>query len=489
MSQNILEKLKPLFYPRSIAVVGTSENKSNMGNIWVRGLLRSGFKGDVYPVGHGGGEVKGLKIFPSLSSIPGAVDYIITSIPREAVPDFLDECIVKKVQVVHFFTAGFSETDTIGHEMEEVLLQKARQGGFRIVGPNSMGSYCPEHRVPYGPDGLYMENGTVAFLCQSGGIGFKLMELGEAMGIKYSKGISMGNGIDLDSHEYLEYLAADPKTAIIGAYLEGTRNGKRLFSILRETAKAKPLIVWKGGRTRAGAVVAQSHTGSIASSSVNWSTALKQAGAIEVFSIDELTDAMLIFQQLGQWQGKGIGIVGGFADGGGGICVTASDTFAEHGFSLPQFTADTEQQLGNLLGRIVNILRNPVDVGLVNGNPAILREATKSILADPAVDMLVIQEDIGLLCKILNRENIDAINDIFIDLRASQHKPIVAVLPHGLFETQRAEIAHRLNEARIPVFATMERAAKAIRHLSQYTSRNREFQKYRCTCEESTSGG
>ncbi len=471
----MLQKLNPLFYPRSIAVVGTSESKKNIGNMWVKGLLHGGFKGNVYPVGHSGGEVKGLKILPTLSSIPGPVDYVITSIPREAVPDFLDECIAKKVQAVHFFTAGFSEADNIGRDLEQVLLQKARQGGFRIVGPNCMGIYCPEHRVPYGPDGLYMEIGGVAFLCQSGGIGFKLMELGEAMGIKYSKGISMGNGIDLDSHEYLEYLAADPRTAIIGAYLEGTRNGKSLFKVLRETAKVKPLIIWKGGRTQAGAVVAQSHTGSIVSSSVNWSTALKQAGAIEVFSIDEMTDTMLIFQQLGQWQGRGISIAGGFADGGGGICVTASDTFAEHGFSLPQFTADTEQQLGNLLGRIVNILRNPVDVGLVAGNPAIIREVTKSILADPSVDMLVIQEDIGLIFKILKRENIDAINDIFIDLRASQTKPIVAVLPHGLFETQRAEIAHRLNEARIPVFATMERAARAIRHLSQYTSRNRKL--------------
>ena len=471
-SQNILEKLKPLFYPRSIAVVGTSESKKNIGNIWVKGLLQVGFKGNVYPVGYSGGEIKGLKIFPRLSSIPDPVDYVITSIPREAVPDFLDECIAKKVQVVHFFTAGFSEADTIGRDLEQVLLQKARQGGFRIVGPNSLGIYCPEHRVPYGPNGLYMESGTVAFLCQSGGIGFKLVELGEAMGIKYSKGISMGNGIDLDSHEYLEYLAADPKTAIIGAYLEGTRNGKRLFNTLKEMAKVKPLIVWKGGRTQAGAVVAQSHTGSIASSSFNWSTALKPAGAIEVFSIDELTDTMLIFQQLGQWQGKGIGIAGGFADGGGGICVTASDTFAEHGFSLPQFSADTEQQLGNLLGRIVNILRNPVDVGLVAGNPAIIREATKSIIADPAVDMLVIQEDIGLICNILKKGTIDAINDIFIDLRASQPKPIVAVLPHGLFETERAEIAHRLNKAGIPVFVTMERAAKAIKNLRQYTERH-----------------
>jgi len=352
-----------------------------------------------------------------------------------------------------------------------VLLRKARQGGFRIVGPNSMGIYCPEHHVPYGPDGLYMKNGTVAFLCQSGGIGFKLMELGEAKGIKYSKGISMGNGIDLDSHEYLEYLAADPKTAVIGAYLEGTRDGRRLFQVLKETAKAKPLIVWKGGRTNAGAVVAQSHTGSMVSSSINWSAALKQAGAIEVFSIDELTDTMLIFQQLGRWQGTGIGIIGGFADGGGGICVTASDTFAEHGLSLPQLAASTEQQLGNLLGRIVNILRNPVDVGLVNGNPVILKDAVTAVLTDPAVDMLVIQEDMGLLLKILKRETVDAINHIFIDLRAKQHKPIVAVLPHGLFETDRAQIAHRLNEARIPVFATMEQAAKAIKNLSQHTAR------------------
>ena len=471
MSQKALfQKFRPIFYPRSIAIIGASKDERKIGNIWAKGILNSGFTGDIYPVSHSGGEIQGLKIFPSLLSIPGPVDYVIVCIPREASTDLLDECIAKQVHAVHFFTAGFSETgEDIGHDLEAELLKKSQQGNFNIIGPNCIGTYCPEHRIPYGPGGGLGESGSAGFISQSGGIGGKLVELGIADGIKYNKGISFGNGTDLDGSDFLEYMAADPKISVIGAYLEGTRNGRRLVTIIQETAKVKPLLIWKSGRTDAGASAAKSHTGSLASSFTIWSAMLKQTGAIQVYSVEELADSLLIFQLLQEYDGKGIAIIGGFADGGGGICVSASDIFSEKGLNIPRLSSDTEQKLGDSLGRIVNILRNPVDVSMISGNPVIIQQTIETILADSAIDLLLFEEDMGVLMKFLSPEAIEAINSAVIDFRKKQKKPIIAVLPHGLFEAQRLEMKIKLTQANIPVFPTLDRAATALKNLVQYT--------------------
>jgi len=291
-----LKELEPVFYPKSIAVVGASAGSKKAGSLWVHTLVSAGFPGPVYPVGSKGGRIRELEIFPNLRVIPGEVDYVIVAIPRQSVLELLDDCAVKSVKAVQFFTAGFSEMDVQqGYNLEQQMLEKARQGGVRIIGPNCIGVYCPEWRIPF-LLGRLGGSGCVGFVSQSGGVAGKLATTGIARRINYSKGISFGNGIDLDASDFLQYLAADPKTDVIGAYLEGTRDGIRLFNTIKEVAPVKPLVVWKGGRTEAGAQAAMSHTGSLASSGAIWSAMLRQAGAIEVHGLEELTDTLLIFQ-------------------------------------------------------------------------------------------------------------------------------------------------------------------------------------------------
>ena len=473
--EKLLQKFKPIFYPKSVAVVGASRDELKVGSHWVKTIINAGFSGDIYPVNPSGGEVLGLKIYPSLVAIPGAVDYVIVSIPREAVPGLLDDCVTKKVKAVHFFTAGFSELgDTTGNKLEEEMVRKARQGGFHIIGPNCIGAYCPESKFPYGSYGpieTINNVGAVGFISQSGGIGGKLVELGATRGIKFSKGVSFGNGIDLDSVDFLEYMAVDPKTSIIGIYIEGSRNGRRLINTMRDAAKVKPLIVWKGGRTEAGAKAAKSHTGSLASPAATWSAALKQAGAVEVHSLEELTDTLLIFQQIQRWQGKGIAIVGGLANGGGGISVSASDTCAELGLNIPSLSQSTQQQLLSLLGQVGSIVHNPVDVSQSQSRLPILQGVFKAVLADSAINLLIVQEDMGILLAYITLEGMEAINDTLINLRISQSKPIVIVLPSGAAEAERLQMERKLSKASIPVFPTMERAARALRNISWYSSK------------------
>lgn len=469
--KEILREFEPIFYPKSIAVVGVSRNIFKVGSIWLKAIMDAGFSGAIYPLNPRGGEFLGLKVYTSVREVPGIVDYVIVCIPREAVPNLLDEC-AGKVKAVHFFTAGFSETgDTVGQKLEKEVVGKAREGGFRIIGPNCIGTYCPESKVPYGPAGEIGEVGSVGFISQSGGIGEKLVELGAARGIHYNKGISFGNGIDLDSADFMEYMAADSKISIIGAYLEGTRNGRRLFNTMKAVAKVKPLIVWKAGRSDVGAAAAMSHTGSLASSATIWSAALKQSSVIEVHGVEELSDTLLIFQQLGRWQGNGNGIavVGGLADGGGGISVSAGDACAELGLHIPLLSAETRRKLTSLLGQVGSIVHNPVDVSQGGSNPSIIREALGLILADPSIELIIVQEDAGILLKYFPWEWVQEINAVFVDLRARQDKPIIVISPPGAAEAQRLEIERMLTQASIPVFPTMERAAKAVINLSRYS--------------------
>jgi len=463
-----LKEFEPLFYPKSVAVIGASSTSIKVGSVWVRALLSAGFPGPIYPVGSSGGKIFNLEIFPNLRLVPRDVDYVIVAIPRQSVLDLLDDCAIKKVKAVQFFTAGFSEMGTPqGYRLEEQMLEKARQGGIRIIGPNCIGLYCPEHKMP-SLMGKIGKTGPVGFISQSGGIAVKLIEIGIARHINYSKGVSFGNGIDLDASDFLQYLGADPKTKVIGAYLEGTRDGTRIFNTMKEVTKVKPLVVWKGGRTEVGAQAAMSHTGSLASSAAIWSAMLRQAGAIEAYSLEELTDTLLIFQQLNCWQGTSAAIIGGLADGGGGISVSAGDACVERGLRIPPLSPETKQELGKLLGEVGSILRNPVDVSQAHGM-ATLFQAIDLVARDTVIDIVLIQEDIDILLPIYSWKGLEEINEFFIELGGRHNKPIIVVLPPGSAESERLQIEQRLLAASTPVFCSMERAAKAIYKLNQYS--------------------
>jgi acyl-CoA synthetase (NDP forming) len=463
-----LKEFEPIFYPKSVAVVGASATSIKVGSLWVWALRSAGFQGPIYPVGSSGGRIADLEIFPNLRLVPGEIDYVIVSIPRQSVLELLDDCAIKKVKAVQFFTAGFSETGTPqGYKLEAQMLEKARQGGIRIIGPNCIGIYCPEHRMA-SLLGEIGKPGAVGFISQSGGIAVKLIEIGIARHINYSKGVSFGNGIDLDASDFLQYLAADPKTKVIGAYLEGTRDGARLFNTMREVARVKPTVVWKGGRTEAGAQAAMSHTGSLASSAAIWSAMLRQAGAIEVHSLEELTDTLLIFQQLNCWQGASAAIIGGLADGGGGISVSAGDACMENGLKVPSLSFETKQELVKLLGEVGSILRNPVDVSQAQGMAALF-QAIDLVARDTVIDIVLIQEDIDILLPVYAGKGLEEINEFFIELGSRQNKPIIVVLPPGSAEPERLQIEQKLLAASIPVFCSMERAAKAIHKLNQYS--------------------
>lgn len=469
-----LKELEPLFYPRSIAVAGVSTNELKMGSRWLKGLLSVNFKGKLYAVNPNGGQVFGLEIHPSLKSIPGPVDLVISCVPRTAVLDLLDDCAAKGIKAIQFFTAGFRETgDPQWIEVEEEMTRRARRGGFRIIGPNCIGVSCPEQGIPYGPSTILSKAGSIGYISQSGGHVGKMVEIGLTRGIRLSKAISMGNGCDLGSADFLEYLAVDPKTDIIGLYLEGPRDSRRLFEIIRAASRRKPVVAWKGGRTEAGARATASHTGALAASANVWSAALRQAGAIEVQGLEELADTLLLFQKLGQLKRSNVGIICGLTDGGGGEAVLAADACATLGVAVPPLTEKTHRGLLSLLGQVGSVLCNPVDISQGYGNIETLRKTMDLLAGDSQVDIIVLYENVDILSRFVGKQMTDELNGTIINFSHSQRIPLVAVLPPGSLETERLEAEGRFVEAGLPVYPSIDRAARAIANVSRFRLRTK----------------
>lgn len=467
-----LAQFRYIFYPRSVAVLGVSGNGDNAGTKFFNALLTAGFKGKVYAVNPTGGRIANHEIYRDVRLIPDDVDNAIVAVPSRAILDVVDGCIAKGIKALQVYTAGFSETGLSQNgELEKALIAKARLGGIRIVGPNCMGVYSPAEKLPYGMTSYIGDVGPISFLSQSGGLGGMVIDMGIPRGLRFSKLVSFGNGGDLDSVDYLEYFSEEPATKIIGAYLEGQRQGHRFLKLAKQIFHRKPLIVWRGGKTEAGAKAAASHTGSLAASDILWTSALRQAGAVRVENVEEMVDTLLVFQELGVWKGKGIAFVSGITGGGGGVGVTASDIFTGSGIALASLSSDTQKRLRSLLPPVGNIVHNPIDMGGGALPRDLFYECLLTILKDPAVDILIFHERTSNFLQQNYLSRVADVNEVLISLRKDQDKPIAVVSIPGTEEGGRLALEKKLEQNNIPVFPTLDRAALALRNLSSYWNR------------------
>jgi len=464
------DQFDAMFYPNSVAVVGASIDKINPGAVFLKALLDSSFEGEVYPVNPAGSEIFGVRCYPKVSAIPNPVDYVLISVPASSILETLEDCAAKGVKVAQIFTAGFRELGTAGYRLEEEMAKIGHKGKFRIFGPNCLGIYNPAINFCSWGNLPVAKTGPVAIIAQSGGVAFRTVNAGLAHGIRFSRVISYGNACDLDSTDFLEYFAADPDTHIICLYIEGVRDGKRLMELLREVGKIKPVIIWKGGRTKAGAEVTASHTGSLAASYSVWESLSKQVNGVQVENLNELIDTLLGFYYLGEFKGHSLGFVVGFSDGGGSDSVAATDIFSSQGFEIPPFSATTRSHLQSSLPLAGTIMRNPLDAGFYAAVSGALDKILTVLSDDPGVDLIILQEYLyEMFGETPWKELVKYVNDTFLQLRKKQSKPVVVISAPGFPTTQEEwKIEQRLIAARIPVYPSLERAAKAISNVSQY---------------------
>jgi acyl-CoA synthetase (NDP forming) len=388
------ESIKPpgldyIFHPGSTAVVGTvpdSLSRFKLGNQFVRILLENGYKDPLYAVGSGEGEVCGLKIYQSILDIPSKVDYVITAIPNQFVPQLVEDCGRKGVKVMHFFTSGFGEIeDKIGLELQSQMLASARKYGIRIIGPNCMGIYCPESNLAFGM-GFSKVSGRVGYLAQSGGQCIMGVKEANRRGIDFSKVVSYGNASDINECDLIEYFTEDPGTDIITAYIEGTNHGPRLLRALKEAVARKPVIVFKCADTGGGSQAAVSHTSAIAGSSLTWDALLRQTGAIRVFSVQEMFDVVTVLQRCPEISGLNTLVVGH----GGGSCVQASDDCCRAGLAMPMLPPVLRQALMKVYRTDAgNIFKNPLDINPYWGMDK-AREALSAVEGWQGIDLILL---------------------------------------------------------------------------------------------------
>ena len=355
-----MTSLEYIFHPRSIALVGASDNAFNPATImFLEPLKKFGYTGDIFPVNPNASTVSGLTAYPTVRDIPGPVDHVICAIPASSTRQLLEDCIAKGVKVFHMYTSGFSEIGV--HDMgmlQDELVQAARKGGIRIIGPNCMGLYYPKLGISFCPT-FPEESGSVGLIAQSGSYSL-LVTIGAASrGVRFSKVVSYGNASDINECDLLEYLADDPETDIIAGYIEGTSDGHRLKKVLAEAAGKKPVILVKKGGTAAGTRGASSHTGALAGDDKVWDALIRQSGAIRVPDLEQMIDLLVTFQFMPLPQGKDAVVIGI----GGGPSVRAADDCERGGLKLPPIPEDMVAELRRYAPTAGSMLRNPVDVG------------------------------------------------------------------------------------------------------------------------------
>ena len=458
-----------LLRPRSVAVAGASSNPDSPGHDYLRCLVEFGFAGDIYPVHPREREILGLTVYPDLRAVPGEVDFVISCIPAEGVPELLDACAEKGVRAVQLFTGRFSETGREeAAELEREVLRRARAAGVRLIGPNCMGLHDPAWGLSFRPD-LPRRAGKAAFCSQSGNNTTEVLLHSDVRGVGYRVAASYGNAIDIDESDLLTYLAHEPEVTVVGAYIEGVRDGRRFLDALRTAVEAKPVVVFKGGRTDAGARSALSHTASLAGSREVWRGALRQAGALQVDTQEELIDMLVAFSflpRLPGTPGRNVGVVGG----GGGRAVQAADACTDEGLEVPPLTDDIRRQLRERSPQLWDWIGNPVDQSILAGQGAGVSGAAvlEMMIASPEYDLFIanVGED-WVLGRPDFARRLHHIVERFAEIGRRSPKPVAYVL--GPADSQdearwRAVEGARsqLVEAGLATFPTVERAAWAL---------------------------
>jgi acyl-CoA synthetase (NDP forming) len=471
-----------IFHPRRLAIIGVSADEGGMG--FGAGMLKAistmGFEGKIYPINPKGGTIGGLNIFKSIEDVPEKIDFAIIAVSARYVPDVLESCLKLGVAGAEILSSGFSELGTPEGIALENRIKEIAAKGIRVLGPNCFGIYCPASGLTLlpGPD-LSRESGPVAYLAQSGGMSIDFAHAGKWMGIRFSKMVSFGNGADLRETDLLRYFRNDPETQVISMYIEGIRDGDAFFREIKATAKKKPVIVHKGGLSRAGARSVASHTASMGGSAAIWKSMIRQANAVWVNDPEEMAQTTLAFALLPPKPFGGISVIGG----GGAIGVTACDIAESYGIDIPPFPEELQARIGDVLPKPGSSAINPIDVA----NPFVGPEPLKEVLLAAAQDKHVhLQIIVSLLfhyktiARIMNkpvadvapyRELAEAVRDV-VDQTG---KPVIAVLPNAKRGLDNMDVTEMIAMAKqeylnrgIPVFDELHDAIRAVAHVNHY---------------------
>lgn len=466
-----------LFNPQTMGVVGISPDKSSFAKEFLAASLKLGYNGIVYPINikHDGKNVLGWRIYDRISSVPEDIDYLYVCVPAVAVPDLLKDG-KGKVRFAHIITSGFGEIGAEGKKTEQAVLAVARENNIRLIGPNCIGMYSPEAGITLierAPE----EVGSIGIISQSGGLATDIVRMGGALGLRFSKVITIGNSIDLGIEDFLEYMGRDPQTKIIGIYAEQIKDGKRLSMLLAEICKVKPVLILKGGRSPLGAKAASSHTGALASDIRLWETMCRQYGAIMVKSMNEFANTLLAFQNLDPSTDNTIFMFGQ----SGGTTVLAADQCDENSLAVPVVDDQLEKEILSLGIPPGTSVKNPIDapIGtLAVGKGKIVKDIFDVVSKKKQFSYDLMHFNVQNILS-YSRDGLEIINnmvDLAIERGGSngpRHRRLALVI-RGNREQDVEDIVReqtrRATKANVPVFPELNDALQSIGTLVKYGS-------------------
>jgi acyl-CoA synthetase (NDP forming) len=466
--------LEPFFNGKSLALIGASANPNKWGFRILANIVAGKFTGPIYPINPKGGDLFGLKVYPSLKEIPASVDLAVITIPAEKVAMALEECAGKGIRSVVIISSGFSETGPEGRVLEDHLGQLARAKGIHFIGPNTMGIFSANTRLHALMPPVQPLRGGVSYVSQSGNVGVQMLGWGMERGVGFSKFVSSGTEGNIQCEDYLEYFSSDPDTRVILVYLEGLKNGRRFLEVARKAALTKPVILFKGGKTDVGSQAAQSHSGALAGRYALFKAACHQIGLIEAETTDGLLDYTAAFLHYPLPRGKRIAVL----TRGGGWGVVAADACREWGLELPRLPDRLIEKLNQVLPAYWSH-GNPIDMAATL-NPEALPRCLEALIQEEGIDGIIAQgvdarqRSLQMAEKLKKEkllENIDLEKSkpqssevkMILDLMDTYKKPVVMV--SGLSSITRTVFSGAREAV---IFPTPERGVRAMAKLCQY---------------------
>lgn len=449
-----MRDIRPLVAPRSIAVIGASTNPNKSGGVLFSNLLNGGFKGPLHPVNPGSPEVMGQRAYTALRDVPDRVDLVYIVLPSQHMEAALQQCIDAKARAVCIITAGFAEAGPAGRAAQDKLRNAAREAGILLAGPNTIGMV----NADCGMMGSFVtfpkwKTGGISLFTQTGiftGALMRQMMDSPVQRLAISKSIDVGNKIDVDEIDFLDFAASDPQTKTIGLYIESIADPEAFFERANALRGRKPIVLLKPGRTTAGKAASACHTGSLAADDIRIDDAIRASGILRADDEGDFVNALRAVSMLPKAKGRRIGI----ATTSGALGVIASDYIADHGLELSRFAPETIRDMRAIYPDWLEP-SNPFDfwIGIdIKGAKEAHEIGLHALFADPNVDLV--------LCTLLAPPNADfpEMGELLKSLRAQYDKPFVLV-PYG---SAAARWTTDIEGADIPVYPTVRAGVRAL---------------------------
>lgn len=460
-SQNALEEwqgrdrhpLEVFFQPRSVAVIGATETEGSVGRAAMWNLISSPFGGTVYPVNPKRKSVLGLRTYPNVGALPEVPELALVATPAATVPEIIRDCVSCGVRGAVILSAGFREIGPSGEQLERSLLEEARKGALRVLGPNCLGVMRPSTGLNATFANRMARPGNVAFLSQSGALCSAVLDWSHRELVGFSAFVSVGSMADLGWGDFIDYLANDPRTRSILLYMESVGDARSFLSAAREAALSKPVIVIRAGRTREGTRAAAAHTGAVCEDDEVFDAALRRCGVLRVHHIADLFYMAEVLGKQPRPQGNRLAIV----TNAGGPGVLAADALIVGGGALAQLTAETMESLNRILPQEWS-RNNPVDI-LGDAAPERFAQAVEVVSRDPNAD--------GLLAVLAPQAPTDPSRtaEALKPFAQMRNKPLLASWMGGVDVAAGTEI---LQAAGIPTFPYPDTAARMFLYMWAY---------------------